>query len=85
MDTKYYIDLYDKYMNMVNREGKEKFINWLKNETDYFTAPASSKYHCNYKHGLVEHSLNVLNYARNLYIFSKKNYPNFPDIPSDSI
>lgn len=79
------IELYDKYMDTVKREGKEKFVKWLKTETDFFTAPASGKYHCNWEGGLFEHSFNVLNYARNLYVFSKKNYPDFPDISGESI
>ncbi|NPV12998.1 MAG: hypothetical protein HPY57_14625 [Ignavibacteria bacterium] len=77
MTTQEYIELYDKYMDTVKRDGKEKFVKWLKTETDFFTAPASGKYHCNYEHGLVEHSFNVLNYARNLYIFSKKKLSRF--------
>lgn len=36
--------------------------------TDYFTAPASTKYHLNYKHGLVEHSINVLEVFKKLNI-----------------
>lgn len=79
------IELYDKYMDTVKREGKEKFVKWVKTETDFFTAPASGKYHCNWEGGLFEHSFNVLNYARNLYVFSKKNYPDFPDISGESI
>lgn len=77
--------MYDGFMDTVKREGKDEFVKWLKTETDYFTAPASGKYHCNYEGGLFEHSMNVLNYARNLYVFSKKNYPNFPTISGESI
>ena len=85
-DAEAWFNLYMKYMEPIQREGKDEFIKWLKNDTDYFTAPASGKYHCNYKHGLIEHSMNVLNYARNLYVFSKKNYPDtFPEISGDSI
>jgi hypothetical protein len=79
------ISLYKTYMDKVKRVGKDEFVTWLINETDYFTAPASAKFHCNYEGGLFDHSMNVLNYARNLYVFSKKNYPNFPDISAESI
>lgn len=79
------IELYDKYMDTVKRDGKEEFTKWLKTETDFFTAPASGKFHCNWEGGLFEHSFNVLNYARNLYVFSKKNYPDFDDISGESI
>jgi len=42
----------------VDRPGVESLINYLKN-SDFFIAPASTKYHCNYKGGLCRHSLNV--------------------------
>jgi hypothetical protein len=42
-----------------NREGIDNLISYLINETDYFNAPASSKYHSNFKGGLVEHSWKV--------------------------
>lgn len=38
----------------------EQCINWLINSSDFFTAPASSQFHENYPHGLVEHTLKVL-------------------------
>ena len=80
------IDLYMTYMDKVNRKGKDEFIKWLINDTDFFDdAPASGKFHNNCKFGLIDHSMNVLNYARNLYVFSKKNYPDFPDISGESI
>jgi hypothetical protein len=79
------IELYDKYMSVVNRKNKDVFVEWLKNETDFFTAPAASRHHNNFEGGLFDHSMNVLNYARNLYMFSKKNYPDFPDITAESL
>lgn len=42
------------------RKGIEDLINWLDTETDFFTAPASAKYHLACKGGLLQHSLNVL-------------------------
>lgn len=44
----------------VKREGIDKLINYLE-VSDFFTAPASTRYHCNYEGGLAEHSLNVYN------------------------
>lgn len=41
------------------REGMDELIDWLENETDFFDAPASSKYHLSKEKGLLEHSLNV--------------------------
>ena len=47
------------YLRKVDREGIEELITWLE-ESDFFTAPASTKYHGNYPGGLCEHSLGVL-------------------------
>ncbi len=41
------------------RPGMERLVEWLEGKTDFFTAPASTKYHLAYKGGLAEHSLNV--------------------------
>ena len=43
----------------IHRDGAEKLLNWLQNESDFFIAPASTRYHGNYPGGLLEHSLNV--------------------------
>lgn len=37
----------------------DRFIAVLEEESTYFTAPASPKYHCNWAEGLLEHSINV--------------------------
>lgn len=50
-----------KALRSTNREGIDKLISCLEYETDFFTAPASTKYHLAYEGGLLEHSLNVLN------------------------
>lgn len=47
-------------LKQVNREGMDKLIEWLIS-TDYFTAPASTKFHSNCEGGLCAHSLNVYN------------------------
>jgi hypothetical protein len=44
--------------NNVHREGIDKFVDWLCS-TDFFVAPASSRYHLNEEGGLCQHSLNV--------------------------
>jgi hypothetical protein len=48
-----------KLLKIVKREGIENLINWLENETDYFTPPASTKYHDSHKGGLAKHSFEV--------------------------
>lgn len=45
----------------INIEGAniDGLVNWLENKSDFFLAPASTRYHCSYAGGLCEHSLNV--------------------------
>lgn len=45
-------------LRSTNRPGIEKVIDFLLN-TDFFTAPASTKYHNSFEGGLADHSLNV--------------------------
>lgn len=45
----------------VTRDGIDNLMEWLENETDFFTSPASTRYHGSYEGGLVSHSLNVFN------------------------
>ncbi|MEE0965863.1 MAG: hydrolase [Bacilli bacterium] len=48
------------YRNHIKREGSEKLLAYLLSaNSDFFTAPASSRFHGSYKGGLLEHSLNV--------------------------
>lgn len=42
----------------INREGIGDLMDWLDN-TDFYTAPASTRYHGAHENGLVLHSLNV--------------------------
>lgn len=42
----------------IKREGLDQLLDWL-DKSDFYTAPASSKYHCCHEGGLLEHSLNV--------------------------
>ncbi len=45
------------YQN-IKREGADKFLEWL-SSTDFFTCPASTKFHSAHEGGLCEHSVNV--------------------------
>jgi hypothetical protein len=45
----------------IQRDGIDNLMDWVENETDFFTAPASTRYHGSYEGGLLEHSLNVYN------------------------
>ena len=43
----------------ITRDGADKLLDYLTNKSDFFTAPASARYHGSYPGGLCEHSLNV--------------------------
>ena len=48
------------YKNNIKREGADKLLDYLLSSgSDFFTAPASSKFHSAYEGGLCEHSINV--------------------------
>ena len=56
MDNKErFIDIYTKY---IKREGADKLLDFLL-KSDFFTAPASARFHSSYEGGLLDHSLNV--------------------------
>ena len=46
------------YTENIKRDGADAFLDWIQ-KSDFFTAPASTKYHGNYEGGLCEHVLNV--------------------------
>lgn len=54
------------FQENISREGAERLLAWL-STTDFFTAPASTKYHCACEHGLVRHSINVYQVLRQKY------------------
>ena len=45
-------------LRSTNREGMEDVINFLE-KSDFFKAPASTRFHGNYEGGLLEHSMSV--------------------------
>lgn len=55
-------NLHDQFVNTVHneihRDGIENLLSWLET-TDFYTAPASAKYHSCFPGGLCLHSLNV--------------------------
>ena len=51
-----FIEIYSKE---IQRDGSEKLLMWLINESDFFYAPASTRYHLARVGGLCEHSINV--------------------------
>ena len=47
----------------IKRNGISELVTWL-SEADFFTAPASTKYHGSHEGGLIKHSLKVYNVLR---------------------
>ncbi len=48
------------YTENITRNGSAALLDWIQT-TDFFTAPASTKYHCACEGGLVMHSVSVFN------------------------
>ena len=48
------------YTENISRKGSKELLEWIQ-KTDFFTAPASTKFHCACESGLVMHSVSVYN------------------------
>ena len=55
-DKQQFIDI---YRQNIPRQGNVELLNFLENKSDFFTAPASTRFHLACEGGLVKHSLNV--------------------------
>ena len=69
-------------LKSVNREGIDKLIAYIE-KTDFFKAPASTKFHGNYEGGLLEHSLNVYHILKEK--LSHKPYSEIVQVSEDTI
>ena len=47
------------YRTFIKRDGADKLLDHLINKSDFFTAPASSRFHSAFEGGLAAHSVNV--------------------------
>ena len=52
------------YRSNITRTGSEAMLDYLENKSDFFTAPASAKFHGAYEGGLCDHSVNVYHCLR---------------------
>lgn len=59
-----FIEIYKKY---ITREGADKLFAYLE-KSDFFTAPASTRFHLSEEGGLVKHSVNVYERLKDLYL-----------------
>ena len=58
MDRQYNINRFEQLMSKVKREGVDQLMAFIR-KSDFYTAPASTKYHLSIEGGLLQHSLNV--------------------------
>ena len=56
-----FIELFTTY---IHREGSGALLEYLQNKSDFFTSPASAKFHGAYAGGLCDHSVNVYHCLR---------------------
>lgn len=76
----------DYFKTYITRPGSEKLLNFLLSEqSDFFTAPASTRYHGAYEGGLCEHSMHVYECLKD-YLEREKVKNEFGlDYPEESI
>ena len=57
------IHRFESELKMVNRPGMDKLLAYIR-KSDFYSAPASTRYHLSCEGGLLQHSLNVLDALR---------------------
>lgn len=53
------IKRFEELMGSIERDGVKELMDYIKNKTDFYTAPASTQFHLACDGGLLQHSLNV--------------------------
>lgn len=81
MDSMFLKEKYIALLRSTKRDGMEGLINYLDNDSDFFVAPASTKYHGAYQSGLLEHSIDVYEHLKTLCSVLERE----DSIPRDSI
>ena len=72
-----FIEIYEKH---ITREGSKELLKWLL-QSDFFTAPASTRFHSSYEGGLCEHSVKV--YKRYLNMIKSEYGENYEQVISN--
>ena len=67
MNREQNIARFEAEMSKVKRPGVDKLMEYIK-KSDFYTAPASTKYHLSVNGGLLQHSLNVLDALREMLV-----------------
>ena len=68
-----FVEIYKKY---IKRAGAEDLLAYLE-KSDFFKAPASSRYHLSVPGGLCQHSVNVYEHLRDQYLHYLEKNPEF--------
>lgn len=71
------IERFESILSSVDREGMDRLIKYFR-KSDFYTAPASTRFHSCHEGGLLEHSLNVYD-----CLMSKHNSEIWKDILND--
>lgn len=69
-----FLQIFKQY---VTRPGSERLLDWMVNNTDFFTAPASTRFHGACECGLVMHSLNVYHALHDMYYTDEESEETF--------
>ena len=69
---------FEELLGSVQKEGISKLMNYIRNNTDFYKAPASTRFHLACEGGLLQHSLNVYD-----CLVAKKESPIWKPILSD--
>lgn len=79
-EVKDYRELFLEYLTLIKREGMDELTAWITSDkSDFFTAPASTKYHSNIKGGLCMHTVKVFERLRARLPELRVYYPEMTD------
>ena len=70
MNNEKNISRFEAELAKIQRPGMDKLMEYIK-KSDFYTAPASTKYHLSTPGGLLQHSLNVLDALRGLLLWNQ--------------
>ena len=76
------IERFENLLRSTNREGIENLIEFIR-KSDFYTAPASTRYHSCHEGGLLEHTLNV--YDRLISKFNDELWKGKVNVGSDNL
>lgn len=76
------IERFESLLRSTERAGVDNLIEFIR-KSDFYTAPASTRYHSCHEGGLLEHTLNV--YDRLVSKFNDELWKNKVDVSSDSL